>query len=287
MTISSGLKSILNEHISNYLGYAFDTEYIDTLVGGDINQAFALRQGDVSFFVKINHDDENTNFLAEALNLQVLKEADCLKVPAVIATDHECGCNYLLLEYIAPGIGKWNEFGRQLAQLHKTTNKTHFGWSQNNFIGRTLQVNHWQANWSEFFAEQRIGVQLELANQQGAALSEEIINTIKLLLADHQPEAVLLHGDLWSGNAGFTADGEPYCYDPACYYGDRETDIAMTELFGGFPQEFYTGYNQVFPLSEDYVLRRPIYNLYHLMNHYNLFGGHYLHQVKQSIKQLM
>jgi fructosamine-3-kinase len=163
-----------------------------------------------------------------------------------------------------------------------------FGWHRNNTIGSTPQINDWCENWADFFAEKRIGYQLKLANRRGGSFtnSQEIIEKIRKNLANHYPSPSLVHGDLWSGNAGFTNNGQGVIFDPAYYYGDREVDIAMTELFGGFPATFYQGYNQQWALDDGYNQRKTIYNLYHILNHFNLFGGGYESQAKRIIKCL-
>jgi len=160
-----------------------------------------------------------------------------------------------------------------LAALHRHTSDR-FGWGTDNWIGLAPQKNGWSTDWAAFFLEKRLRPQ---AARAGIELPD-----VKALLAHHKPKPSLLHGDLWSGNAGFTADG-PVIYDPAVYYGDREADLAMTELFGGFAPEFYAAYRKEFPLNAGYEKRKHLYNLYHLLNHLNLFGSSYLGQVKATL----
>jgi protein-ribulosamine 3-kinase len=170
--------------------------------------------------------------------------------------------------------GDYAALGRMLAALHRQTGPR-FGWHRDNYIGLSPQLNGWCDDWSEFWRERRLGPQ--------AARAGVRINMDRIEL--HQPQPSLLHGDLWSGNAGFTPEG-PVVYDPAVYYGDREADLAMTELFGGFPRAFYDAYNEVLPLAEGYERRKHVYNLYHLLNHLNLFGAGYLGQVKSTLRLL-
>jgi fructosamine-3-kinase len=188
--------------------------------------------------------------------------------------------------------------GRQLAQMHQQGTSGlakgealggRFGWKMNNTIGSTPQINDWLDNWADFFAEQRIGYQLKLANRQGGNFADtnQVIAAVKEQLADRNPVASIVHGDLWSGNASVTAAGKPVIFDPATYYGDRETDIAMTELFGRFDPAFYQGYNQQWQLDPGYQQRKRIYNLYHILNHFNLFGGGYGSQAKSTIRQIL
>jgi len=200
----------------------------------------------------------------------------------------------VVLEWIDLGRGgAWEEMGRHLAAMHQKTPPNSlnrgFGWDRNNTIGSTPQINTWTSNWAEFFAEHRIGYQLSLAKRRGGTFSkgEQLVKAIPELLADHQPQPSLVHGDLWGGNAAFTASGEPLIFDPAAYCGDREVDIAMTELFGGFPSAFYRGYNEVWPLDAGYEQRKTLYNLYHILNHFNLFGGGYASQANGMIQRIL
>jgi fructosamine-3-kinase len=164
-----------------------------------------------------------------------------------------------------------------------------FGWERHNTIGSTPQINTWTASWTEFWVKHRLGYQLQLAQRRGGHFpkQDQLLTLIPDLLAGHTPQPSLVHGDLWSGNAAVTQTGEPVIFDPATYVGDREVDLAMTELFGGFPAAFYHGYNQVFPLDEGYQQRKPLYNLYHVLNHFNLFGGSYESQANRMIMQLL
>jgi fructosamine-3-kinase len=167
-----------------------------------------------------------------------------------------------------------------LAEAHRKPGPR-FGWSRDNYIGSTPQTNGWWDDWAGFWRERRLQPQLEMAQSQGFDLRFEA----DLLLKNHAPQPALLHGDLWSGNAGFTHEG-PVVFDPAVYYGDREADLAMTELFGGFPREFYRAYEETYPLDAGYPRRKHLYNLYHLLNHLNLFGAGYLRQVQETLSLL-
>ena len=164
-----------------------------------------------------------------------------------------------------------------LARMHRITGPRH-GWHRDNYIGTMPQKNAWSDDWISFYRDCRLRPQLERANID----AEFLLAGMGSLLANHRPEPSLLHGDLWNGNAGFTADG-PVIFDPAVYYGDRETDMAMTELFGGFPAAFYSSYAALFPLAPGYEVRKHLYNLYHLLNHLNLFGTGYLLQVNVAL----
>ena len=164
-----------------------------------------------------------------------------------------------------------------------------FGWDRNNAIGSTAQINNWTADWAEFWTEHRIGYQLQLAKRRGGNFSqgETLLAAIPKLLEGYKPQPSLVHGDLWGGNASVTAAGEPVIFDPAAYWGDREVDIAMTELFGGFSPAFYRGYNEVWLLDSGYEKRKMLYNLYHILNHFNLFGGSYESQANQMIDRIL
>ena len=163
-----------------------------------------------------------------------------------------------------------------LAALHRSTNDR-FGWATDNWIGLSPQANGWSDDWAEFFLEKRLKPQAARCGLLGE------LPDVHRILEGHRPQASLLHGDLWSGNAGFTPLG-PVLYDPAVYYGDRECDLAMTELFGGFPEQFYSTYRAEFPVVDGYERRKHLYNLYHLLNHLNIFGGGYLTQVRSTLR---
>jgi protein-ribulosamine 3-kinase len=218
-------------------------------------------------------------FVAEADGLEALRPH--IRVPKVLDLGIKDDKAFILLEYLdLRGGGDYAALGRMLAAMHRQTGPR-FGWARDNYIGPSPQQNGWCDDWTEFWRTRRMQPQLELAKRNGFELKEPSLD----LLSNHRPQPSLLHGDLWSGNAGFAADG-PVLYDPAVYYGDRETDLAMTELFGGFPREFYQAYNEVFPLAQGYGKRKHLYNLYHLLNHLNLFGGGYLGQVKATLSLL-
>jgi fructosamine-3-kinase len=204
-----------------------------------------------------------------------------MRAPEPISHGAAAGSAYLILEYLDLGGRKdFAALGRMLATTHRNPGPR-FGWHRDNYIGSTPQQNGWRDDWREFWLERRLRPQLELAARNGFDLPPPGI----LVLERHEPQPSLLHGDLWSGNAGFSAEG-PVVFDPAVYYGDREADLAMTELFGGFPREFYRAYDEAWPLDEGYERRKPLYNLYHLLNHLNLFGGGYLGQVESTLRLL-
>jgi fructosamine-3-kinase len=189
------------------------------------------------------------------------------------------GRAFIEMESLALGApADWPAMGRMLATLHRNTHDE-FGWGSDNWIGLAAQRNGWYDDWAAFFLEKRL---------QPQAARCGLLNDlpdVRKMLEGHRPQASLLHGDLWNGNAGFTPLG-PVIFDPAVYYGDREADLAMSELFGGFPAAFYSSYEEAFPLDAGYRRRKHLYNLYHLLNHLNLFGGGYLAQVKATLRLL-
>ncbi|MBE9171238.1 fructosamine kinase family protein [Pleurocapsales cyanobacterium LEGE 06147] len=284
-------KTIAQE-IAKVTEKSFTLENTRSVGGGCINQGYKISGNGSSYFVKLNQASQVEMFAAEALGLEQMYATKTITVPKPICwgvTDNSC---YIVLQWLDLGGSNshaWEEMGRQLAAMHKIGKSDRFGWDINNTIGSTPQINTWTDNWADFFAEQRIGYQLKLAKRRGGSFPDttKVIEAIREHLADRQPQPSLVHGDLWSGNAAVTTDGEPVILDPATYYGDREVDIAMSELFGGFPTAFYRGYNEVWQLDEKYLQRKTIYNLYHILNHFNLFGGGYASQASRMIQQIL
>jgi protein-ribulosamine 3-kinase len=233
----------------------------------------------VTGFLKEGAPSRADAFAAEADGLEALRPH--IRVPQVLDRGMRNGKAFILLEQLdLRRSGDFAQLGRMLAALHRQTGPR-FGWARDNYIGFTPQQNGWRDDWAEFWREQRMRPQVELAKKNGFAVEMPPL----ALLENHRPQPSLLHGDLWSGNAGFTANG-PVVFDPAVYYGDRETDLAMSELFGGFPRQFYQAYNAAFALAPGYEQRKHLYNLYHLLNHLNIFGGGYLAQVKATLSLL-
>ncbi len=258
------------------------------LGGGCINQASAIQtQCGKVYFLKQNALAPVGIFASEARSLALLAASKTLRVPKVHYQDDTC----LLLEYLPPGRRQpdyWEQFGSSLAYMHRNLSPT-FGLEFQTFCGTTPQPNPPMSNGYEFFREHRLLMQGRLAldsglcNQNDIATLERLGNRLPGLIPE-QP-ASLLHGDLWSGNAHTGPEGEPVLIDPALYYGWREAELGMTALFGGFPETFYAAYQQVWPLEPGWRRRLEIYNLYHLLNHLNLFGGRYLGQVRAVLKR--
>jgi fructosamine-3-kinase len=281
----------IDAQIAQATGNPFQSRDRTSVSGGCINRGERISDRDRTFFVKLNQANQLDMFEAEALGLKQMREANAIRVPQPICWGIADQSAYLVLEWLDLGRGTanaWAEMGRQLARLHQFRKATAFGWERDNTIGSTPQINAWTSDWAIFFANHRIGYQLQLATSRGSfPQGQALVEAIPDLLSNHHPVPSLVHGDLWSGNAAVLSSGEPAIFDPATYWGDREVDIAMTELFGGFPTDFYRGYQTVFPLDPGYETRKPLYNLYHILNHFNLFGGSYGGQANRIIEQIL
>ncbi len=280
------------EHISQATGETFRAAHRRPVGGGSINQACALVDGSRAYFVKTNQASRVAMFEAEALGLRQMAETNTIRVPRPLCWGIEGDASYIVLEWLDFGYGThhaWDEMGRQLAAMHRVTSEKGFGWDQNNTIGSTPQLNPWTENWVDFFTEHRIRYQLKLAQRRGGHFpnQDKLLSAIPEILAGHDPQPSLVHGDLWSGNAAVIKTEEPVLLDPAVYFGDREVDLAMTELFGGFTANFYQAYNAAYPLDPGYERRKILYNLYHVLNHFNLFGGSYQSQANSMITSLV
>lgn len=260
--------------------------------GGCINQAMRVRYGDVVYFIKLNVASQLAMFVAEARGLRELRDSHTLRVPEPVCWGDDGQSAYLVLESLdLEGHGDPALLGTGLAAMHRVT-RERFGWVQDNTIGSTPQINTPTVDWPEFWREHRLRFQLDLAARNGhggrlQSRGEQLLAGLPQLLAGHAPQASLLHGDLWSGNYAYTRTGEPVIFDPAVYFGDREADLAMTELFGGFGREFYAAYRGAYPLDAGYAVRKTLYNLYHILNHLNLFGGGYHSQALGMIDSLL
>lgn len=260
--------------------------------GGCINEAFELHSNFGKYFIKYNSSASFPGmFEKEAVGLKLLTNTKSINIPEVIGFEQGDNYAFILLQYIEKGNSDrnfWNEFGTKLADLHRNTSE-YFGLDHDNYIGSLTQTNKPLPEFISFFISQRIEPQLMAARNKGAFSQSDIRYFDSLFKSLHNIIPVekpsLVHGDLWSGNFLVSANGSPYLIDPAVYYGHRETDIAMTQLFGGFQPEFYHAYNQAFPLERDWQKRIDIFNLYPLLVHVNLFGGSYIAQVMRIIRQ--
>ncbi len=284
---------LISARIGAATGEPFSSETARSVGGGCINSAYLLEDHSTQYFVKTNRTSSLDMFEAEAEGLVELARARAVRVPQPVCTGTAEDIAYLVLEYLPLASGTKDSaasFGRQLAELHRTS-ATHFGWFRDNTIGSTLQINTQNDSWVEFWREQRLGYQLSLAarNGYGGRLQrkgERLLADLDVFFAGQYPRPSLLHGDLWSGNYSVDYEGTPVIYDPATYYGDREAELAMTELFGGFPESFYQAYREAWPLAPGYSVRKTLYNLYHVLNHLNLFGGGYGAQAEQMLDAL-
>lgn len=280
--------------IARATGHVFRAGEPRAIGGGCINGAWVISDGGHSFFVKLNAPERAAMFEAEFAGLEELRRARSVRVPAPVCCGATRQASYLVMEYLEfgpAGASGHEVLGRQLAALHRVT-RPEYGWVRDNTIGSTPQPNLLRKDWVSFWRGNRLGYQLGLAagNGYGGRLQqrgERLLGVLPALLAGHAPAASLLHGDLWSGNVAFTRDGAPALFDPAVYYGDREADLAMTELFGGFPERFYRAYREDYPLDAGYAVRKVLYNLYHVLNHLNLFGGAYRAQAEDMIDALL
>jgi fructosamine-3-kinase len=284
----------LAQAIGQARGRPFEPRLQRPAGGGCINEALVLESGEASYFVKTNRAALAGMFAAEADGLQAIAATGTVRVPAVLTHGVTGGTAYLVLEYLELGGGTGQSaerLGRSLAALHRCPQAT-FGWPIDNTIGSTPQVNAPDPDWVNFFRTARLGYQLSLARERGIGNSvirrgEQLLERLEAFFRDHRPLPSLLHGDLWGGNYSALPDGTPVIFDPAVYAGDREADIAMTELFGGFPARFYSAYREAWPVDAGYDVRRTLYNLYHILNHYNLFGGGYGGQAGRMIDALL
>jgi len=262
--------------------------------GGDHRAAYRLDTADGPMFFKCARAEGEQMFAAEAAGLEALAAAAALRIPGVRACGTVDGLAFLALEWVdftAASPECEQRLGRQLAKLHQVLGEA-FGWDRDNTIGATRQVNTWQREWARFFADQRLGVQLALARSNGATArlldrGERLRERSGELFAGHRPQPSLLHGDLWGGNWAADDRGQPVLFDPAVYFGDREVDVAMTRLFGGFGPAFYSAYDAEWPLVAGAGSRVALYNLYHVLNHFNLFGGAYHAQAQRMVDALL
>ncbi len=285
---------ILNKKIKSKIEKELNSEIIDSqsLSGGCISNAYKIKTGiGIIYFLKYNSSVNSDMFIKEAHGLQELNKAGVIKIPDVICY----GEDYILLEQIEAGNKQKNfseDFGRKFALLHKFTGK-YYGFYEDNYIGSNPQLNISKENekqdWANFYFNKRILFQLHLAEETGNSTSElrksiaVLENKIDEIVVDNGENPSLLHGDLWGGNYLINEKGFACLIDPAVYYGNREADLAMTKLFGGFDLRFYEAYNEAFPLPDGYEYRENIYKLYHVLNHLNLFGGGYYSQAMSLI----
>ncbi len=282
-------EAIVLDRVAEHLQLARSRLTAHHLVGGDINRALFVDTGEQKLFVKWRQATSNALHLAELFALERLQEPGVVQVPRPIFSDHVGSLSMLVMDWLelAPLTDETQaQLGRQLARLHRQTS-VRFGWEHDNFIGTTRQPNAWADHWLTFFREQRLGFLLDLLQQPTLLrLGGELMDALPQWFAGHQPQASLLHGDLWGGNAGRVC-GTPVLYDPASYYGDRETDLAMMKLFGGFSSSCFAAYQKEWPLNAGSAQRIEVYQLYHILNHAVMFGAHYAADAQHRIERLL
>jgi len=283
------MQKLLQEALINSKGPLSEgiIDKIDPVAGGCIHKAWRLELTDgKKLFAKTASRDDFQKLHFEASGLEILKKfstENLLEIPEPLLLGKLKDHSFLILPWLNLGIGNQKILGRGLAMLHKSSsikNPSNFGWNVDGFIGSGPQISGWRKNWGECFVDLRLRPQLKLAYQWGVRISdwEQLLSSITKYLNNHQPIPCLVHGDLWSGNISFKKNGRAIIFDPAVWWADREVDLAMTKLFGGFSDDFYKEYESVWPLSCTAKERIDIYNLYHLLNHGNIFGGSYKNQ---------
>ena len=285
----------ISKQIIETTGKPFTLSSQRSVGGGSINAAYIIGDTQQSYFVKTNSASRVDMFEAERDGLNEIAASHTIKVPQAICVGSEGSHSYIVMECLSlSGRGgssiSIEQLGHDLANMHRHTSNQ-YGWYRDNTIGSTPQINDQCSDWVIFYRDHRLGHQYQLAARKGAGRLAErgelLMSKLAEFFTSYSPSASLLHGDLWSGNYAIEENGVPVIFDPATYYGDREADIAMTELFGGFSQRFYSAYNDSYPMDAGYKVRKVLYNLYHIINHFNLFGGGYLHQAEQMTEQLL
>jgi fructosamine-3-kinase len=262
--------------------------------GGCIANACRLETDDAPLFLKYGDAQVARTFPGEAAGLEAMRAAESpLTIPAVIDRVGPDGDRpgFLVMAWVETGRkgdSFWDEFGQGLAQMHRHAHEQ-YGFEQDNFIGRLPQQNEWMDTWPAFYRTQRLEPQVRMARERDRWRTDwtDALEALYRRLPDilpETPEASVLHGDLWKGNYMVTAAGDPAIIDPATYYGHREADLAMTELFGGYQDRFYAAYREAWPLAPGYDTRKKVYNLYHLINHLNLFGAGYASSVEGILR---
>ena len=282
----------IEQEIKKHQGNAFKISERKSIAGGSINNAFLVSDGTDHYFVKTNRHQLAYMFAAEIRGLQALYDSNSIQVPEPVGHgvfEHE---SYAILSWLELA-GRPNSvlFGTKLAQMHQS-HAAHFGFDIDNSIGSTPQLNSWSTDWVDFWCKQRLGYQLNLARDNGFGnrlfdLGQSLIERCPAFFSDYQPQPSLLHGDLWSGNWAGDSQGNPVIFDPATYYGDREAELAMMELFGGPGRAFFDAYHEAYPIDSGYRKRRDFYNLYHILNHANLFGSSYALQAENMLESLL
>lgn len=298
MTAQDARAGWLGRAISESTEERFSVTAIEPVSGGCIHTALKVSGKNThqarEYFAKVNEANRGGMLRAEAAGLAALRAAGAVAVPQVIAHGEDEEQSWLVLEWLELGAldaASAALLGAGLAAQHRLP-QARFGWERDNFIGSSPQPNGWSNDWLGFWRARRIVPQLQMAARN--RLPSRMIDRCERLAADcgaffsnHAPERSLLHGDLWSGNAAAIAGVTPVMFDPAVYVGDREADVAMTSLFGGFPPDFLAAYRAAWPLDDGYTVRKDFYNLYHLLNHANIFAGNYVARTEHEVEKLL
>lgn len=276
--------------LSEYLGETYTIIEKEELPGGDIHHARRISNGVTEVFIKYDTRDILPIFTAESDQLAALAKSGTVRVPKVYGVGSDRDFSFLLLEYLPlkPLDAHYAYcLGQQLVRLHQWSEQPQFGFDFDSDLATTPQPNRWQRYWNVFFAEQRIGWQLQLAQEKGYHFGDidETIALVSQRLKGHHPQPSLLHGDLWPANCGVSAAGA-VIFDPACYWGDRECDLAMLPLYSELPAQIYDGYQSVWPLPVDFIERQPLYQLYYLLNRANLFGGEHVEVARRAVERV-
>lgn len=287
------ISQLLAEHFGEY----YHIKHREALHNGEMNEIWRMHNGIQPVFVKINEKSYRSMFRAESEQLEFLQKTQTLPVPKVYGIGCSHSHSFLALEYLeienikSASQQHWATFGQQLAQLHLQNGCDQFGLEFDTWLGPHYQPNEWQNSWATFFAEQRIGWQLQLCKEKGLVFGDinRLVKSVQQKLQKHQPKPSLLHGNLWVENIGL-AHQQIFSFDPACYWGDPEIDLAFSELFEPFPEIFYQSYQQIYPLDEGYAERKPLYWLYYLLNFSARFKGqhnHYAHLTDKIIQSVL
>ena len=280
-------KEIAN-NISKTKGITFEILNANPIAGGCINESYQIKDNNHCYFVKLNHKNTMYMLAAEADGLREMAATKTIKVPSPVCLGTNNQKAYLVLDYIPSTNGKSQmQLGKNLAKLH-SIHQIKFGWHRDNNIGLTKQLNPLTDDWPEFFRKYRLEFQIKLAKENGFHFqgTELLLNKFDDFFCGYTPKPSLLHGDLWCGNFSFDDLGIPFVFDPSNYYGDREAEFGLTEMFGGFSAEFWDGYSSIYPLDQGFSIRKRIYQLYHTLNHLNLFGSQYAYNTQALIKKL-
>ena len=284
----------LAQAISATTGHKLAPAPGESVSGGSVSACLRWMSYAGPMFIKVAGADRAWAFDAEADGLRALASASAIRVPRVLGAGVASNRAWLALEWIgfvSPAPRSEARLGELLAEQHRTTSAS-FGWHRTNTIGLTEQKNEPDADWARFYAARRLGFQLDIVEAAGHGdrlldRGRRLCECVPALLGVHTPVPALLHGDLWAGNHAEDSAGNPVIFDPAVHFGDREADIAMTRLFGGFGASFYGAYEAAWPLDAGAAERVPLYNLYHVLNHFNLFGGAYRRQAEDMIERLL